>query len=133
MPPGVNPAKCDPWGLDSFQLFPNFVILSGSQGWYLTYHYWPTSATTPTSSRATLYFLPATDARERIAHEMTAVTFKEFGLQDANTFEATQMGIESGYVERFVLNDQEVLLRHLHKEVADWVDDFEAVPSEVKN
>lgn len=27
MPVGLNPAKCDPWGLDSFQLFPNFVML----------------------------------------------------------------------------------------------------------
>ena len=27
MPAGLNPAGCDPWGLDSFQLFPNFVIL----------------------------------------------------------------------------------------------------------
>jgi Rieske 2Fe-2S family protein len=33
------------------------------------------------------------------------------------------MTLESGYVERFPLNDQEVLLRHLHKVVADWVDD----------
>ena len=47
MPVGLNPAKCDPWGLDSFQLFPNFVILFWGQGWYLTYHYWPTSYNTP--------------------------------------------------------------------------------------
>ncbi len=47
MPAGINPAKCDPWGLDSFQLFPNFVILIWGQGWYLTYHYWPTSYNTP--------------------------------------------------------------------------------------
>ena len=45
-PAGLNPAKCDPWGLDSFQLFPNFVILFWGQGWYLTYHYWPTSYNT---------------------------------------------------------------------------------------
>ncbi len=32
MPPGLNPAKCNPWGgLDSFQLFPNFVILIWGQ------------------------------------------------------------------------------------------------------
>ncbi len=46
MPKGLNPAKCDPWGLDSFQLFPNFVLLFWGQGWYLTYHYWPTSYNT---------------------------------------------------------------------------------------
>jgi Rieske 2Fe-2S family protein len=121
MPPGVNPGRCDPWGLDSFQLFPNFVILLWSQGWYLTYHYWPTSQNTHVFE-GSVYFLPATTARARIAQEMAAVTFKEFALQDANTLEATQIGIESGYVADFLLNDQEVLCRHLHKEVADWVD-----------
>jgi len=121
MPPGVNPARCDPWGLDSFQLFPNFVILLWSQGWYLTYHYWPTSHNTHVFE-GSVYFLPATSVRARIAQEMAAVTFKEFALQDANTLEATQIGIESGYVTDFLLNDQEVLCRHLHKEVADWVD-----------
>ena len=42
--PGLNPGGCEPWGSDSFQLFPNFTILIWAQGWYLTYHYWPTSA-----------------------------------------------------------------------------------------
>ena len=90
MPPGVNPARCKPWGLDSFQLFPNFVILIWNQGWYLTYHYWPTSYNTHVFE-GNVYFLPAQTARERIAHEMTAVTFKEFALQDGNTLEATQI------------------------------------------
>jgi glycine betaine catabolism A len=131
MPAGVNPAGCDPWGLDSFQLFPNFVILLWVQGWYLTYNYWPTSHNTHVFE-GNVYFLPARNVRERIAQEMAAVTFKEFALQDANTLEATQIGIESGYVKEFLLNDQEVLCRHLHKEVADWIADHEATPVEVQ-
>ncbi len=55
---GINPAGCDPWGLDSFQVFPNFVILVWGQGWYLTYHYWPTSHHTHVFE-GTLYFVPA--------------------------------------------------------------------------
>ncbi len=43
MPAGINPAGTKPWGLDSFQVWPNFVILVWERGWYLTYHYWPTS------------------------------------------------------------------------------------------
>ena len=124
MPPGVNPGKCDPWGLDSFQLFPNFVILIWSQGWYLTYHYWPTSYNTH-SFEGNVYFLPARNVRERVAQEMAAVTFKEFGLQDANTLEATQMMLETRYVDRFHLNDQEILCRHLHVAVRDWVTAYE--------
>jgi phenylpropionate dioxygenase-like ring-hydroxylating dioxygenase large terminal subunit len=125
MPVGLNPAKCDPWGLDSFQLFPNFVILIWSQGWYLTYHYWPTSANSHIFE-GSVYFPRATTPRDRVAQEMAAVTFKEFALQDANTLEATQMAVESGAVDRFMLNDQEVLCRHLHKVVADWVERADA-------
>jgi phenylpropionate dioxygenase-like ring-hydroxylating dioxygenase large terminal subunit len=124
MPRGVNPGKCDPWGLDSFQLFPNFVILIWSQGWYLTYHYWPTSYNTHVFE-GNVYFTPAKNVRERIAQEMAAVTFKEFALQDSNTLEATQMMLETGYVDRFPLNDQEILCRHLHVAVRDWVSDYE--------
>jgi glycine betaine catabolism A len=124
LPAGVNPAGCDPWGLDSFQLFPNFTILLWGQGWYLTYHYWPTSYDSHVFE-GTLYFVPAKTARERIAHELAAVTFKEFGLQDANTLEATQSMIESRTVDRFPLGDQEVLCRHLHWETAKWVDDYQ--------
>ena len=122
-PPGLNPAKCDPWGLDSFQLFPNFVILFWGQGWYLTYHYWPTSYNTHIFE-GTLYFPQPRTPRERIAQELAAVSFKEYGLQDANTLEATQTMVESRVVDKFLLCDQEVLLRHLHKETAAWVDDY---------
>jgi len=124
MPTGVNPARCNPWGLDSFQLFPNFVILIWSQGWYLTYHYWPTSYNTHVFE-GNVYFKPATTARERFAQEMAAVTFKEFALQDANTLEATQSMLETRWIERFPLSDQEVLCRHLHKVVGDWIADYE--------
>jgi phenylpropionate dioxygenase-like ring-hydroxylating dioxygenase large terminal subunit len=124
LPPGVNPARCNPWGLDSFQIFPNFVILIWSQGWALTYHYWPTAFDRHVFE-GNLYFLPAKTARERIAQEMAAVTFKEFGLQDANTLEATQTMLESRAVDRFPLNDQEVLCRHLHHVTAQWVDDYQ--------
>jgi phenylpropionate dioxygenase-like ring-hydroxylating dioxygenase large terminal subunit len=126
MPPGVNPARCDPWGLDSFQLFPNFVILIWSQGWYLTYHYWPTSHGAHLFE-GNVYFKPATTVRERVAQEMAAVTFKEFALQDANTLEATQTMLETRWIDRFPLNDQEVLCRHLHKVVGERIADYEAV------
>jgi phenylpropionate dioxygenase-like ring-hydroxylating dioxygenase large terminal subunit len=124
LPSGVNPANCEPWGLDSFQLFPNFVILIWSQGWYLTYNYWPTSHNTHVFE-GNVYFKPAATVRERVAQEMAAVTFKEFALQDANTLEATQSMLETRWIERFPLNDQEVLCRHLHKVVGEWLDEYE--------
>jgi hypothetical protein len=124
LPESVNPARHPAWGVDSFVLFPNFMLLVWAPGWYLTYHYWPTSHNTHVFE-GTLYFVPAKTARERVAHELAAASFKEYGLQDANTLEATQSMLESRVIERFPLNDQEVLCRHLHKVTADWVDEYE--------
>ena len=55
---------------------------------------------------------------------MAATTFKEYGLQDANTLEATQSMLESRVIDTFPLCDQEVLCRHLHKVTGEWVDDY---------
>jgi glycine betaine catabolism A len=121
LPAGLNPVNCAPWGLDSFQLFPNFAILIWAQSWYVTYHYWPTSYRSHVFE-ANVYFPPARSATERVAQEMAALTFKEYALQDASTLEATQMMLESRAVSRFPLNDQEVLIRHLHKVAGEWID-----------
>jgi hypothetical protein len=56
--------------------------------------------------------------------ELAAVTFKEYALQDGNTLEATQTMLESRAVTHFPLNDQEVLLRHLHRTARDYVADY---------
>ena len=42
------------------------------------------------------------------------------------------MAIESGAVDRFMLNDQEVLCRHLHKVVADWVERADTATGRVR-
>jgi Rieske 2Fe-2S family protein len=120
LPEGVNPAQKRPWGLDSFQLWPNFVIVIWERGWYLTYNYWPISHNRLVFE-GNVYFVPAQSASERLAHEMAAVTFKEYGLQDLNTLKATQMMLESRAATTFPINDQEILCRHLHKVVADCV------------
>jgi len=120
LPPGINPSRHRAWGTDSFEFFPNFTLLFWAPGWYLTYHYWPT-AVDRHIFEANLYFVPPKNARERLAQELAAVTFKEYALQDANTLEATQTMIASRAVTEFPLCDQELLLRHLHKVVADRV------------
>jgi hypothetical protein len=32
--------------------------------------------------------------------------------------------LETGVVDDFPLNDQEILVRHLHKVAVDWVEDY---------
>ena len=99
----------------------NLEILIYERGWYVTYRYWPThdthvfEATCSSSPRR---------ARERLAHEYAAVTFKEYGLRDAATLDGTQMGLEQRAFDDFPLNDQEILVRHFHATVRDWVDGY---------
>ena len=120
LPPGLNPTGHRSWGLNSYVFFPNFMMVVWAPGWYLTYHYWPT-AYNQHIFEGTLYFVPAKTARDRIRQELAALTFKEFGLQDCNTLEATQTMLESRAVTHFPLNDQEILIRHFHKTAAEFV------------
>jgi phenylpropionate dioxygenase-like ring-hydroxylating dioxygenase large terminal subunit len=126
LPPSINPARHRAWGTDSFLFYPNFMILIWEPQWVLTYHYWPTSYNTHIFE-GVCYFVPPKNARERLAQELGVVTFKEYALQDGNTLEATQTMIESRTpVKRFPLNDQEILIRHLHHQVRENLRDYEA-------
>ncbi len=132
-PPGLNPGGIDPWGIDNFQIFPNVEILI-YRGWYLLYQYWPTSHNTH-RFEGVLCFQPATSARERVEHEVASVVFKEFALQDAGMLDGTQTALEAAYysagLHEFVVNDQEILVRHFHKVVGDWVRAYQQAKTEV--
>jgi phenylpropionate dioxygenase-like ring-hydroxylating dioxygenase large terminal subunit len=119
LPAGVNPGKVEPFGISNFQVFPNVEILV-YEGWYIWYRYWPTSHNSH-HFEASLAFYPARTVRERVEHEVASVMFKEFALQDAGMLGGTQAALEVAPVDAFPVGDQEVLVRHFHKEVADWV------------
>ncbi|WP_033321599.1 aromatic ring-hydroxylating oxygenase subunit alpha [Streptomyces yerevanensis] len=124
LPPSINPSRDKRWGMDSFVFFPNFMLLIWRPNWVLTYHYWPTSYNTHIFE-GTCYFVPPENAFQRLQQELAAVSFKEYGLQDGNTLEATQTMLESRAVREFPLNDQEVLLRHLHQTARAYVEDHQ--------
>jgi len=124
LPPSINATRNPLWGMDSFVFFPNFMLLIWKPNWVLTYHYWPTSYNTHIFE-GTAYFVPPKNAFQRLQQELAAVSFKEYGLQDGNTLEATQTMLESGTVTDFPLNDQEVLLRHLHRTALQYVRDHQ--------
>ncbi|MGW1215004.1 aromatic ring-hydroxylating oxygenase subunit alpha [Streptomyces sp. NPDC002499] len=124
LPPAVNPTRDPRWGMDSFVFFPNFMLLIWRPNWVLTYHYWPTAYNTHIFEAA-CYFVPPENAFQRLQQELAVVSFKEYGLQDGNTLEATQSMLESRAVGEFPLNDQEVLLRHLHGTARQYVRDFQ--------
>jgi nitrite reductase/ring-hydroxylating ferredoxin subunit len=122
LPPGVNPGGVEPFGISNFQIFPNVEVLV-YEGWYIWYRYWPTSPNTH-RFEGSLGFYPARTVRERIEHEVASVMFKEFALQDAGMLGGTQAALEASPIKAFPVGDQEVLVRHFHKVVGDWVEAY---------
>jgi len=130
--PSQNLANSPTWGLDSYLFFPNWMLLVWKPNWLLTYHYWPTSYNTHIFE-GTCYFVPPKNGKERLAQELAVVTFKEYGLQDGNTLEATQRMIESNTpVKTFPLNDQEIMIRHLHTTVQSMVAEYAGADASVQ-
>ena len=123
LPAGINPGGVEPWGMTAVAIFPNVEIALWQSGWLSCHEFWPTGHDSA-HFQVRLCWLPASNARERIGREMAAVAFKEYAIQAANTLEATQMTLSSEVVDRFPLNDQEVLIRHFHQAVAEHVARF---------
>lgn len=120
---GVNPTGVQGWGLDSWQIYPNLVVLLWAHNHYFTYHYWPVSARSH-RFEFSIYAVPPETARERLALEHNMHTVRDFAFQDASTLAATQRALESGARDDFYLGDQEVLVRHLHTVVQNDVESY---------
>ena len=123
VPAGLNPGNAEIWGNQSYQLWPNWVLLFWTQGFYYIYRYWPTSHNSMIYETE-IYFPPPKKPSDRVAQEVIALGYKDFGLQDVNTCEGTQQMLESRVVERFPLGDQEVLCRHMHKLIVEKVEAY---------
>ena len=118
---GVNPGRIEPWGGDSWQIYPNLAVVVWNRNAFTTYQYWPLS---PTRHRfvCTMNYVKPTSVRERLAQEHAAMMFSNGVLQDAATLEATQVGVSSGARDRFFIGDQEPLVRHFHRVIQNDVD-----------
>ena len=119
LPPGLNPTRSERYGFDSFQFFPNFVLIFGSSG-FTTHAHWPTG---PHSHivEVEMFFRPPTTHKERIGQELTVSFLNDIVLEDASPLEGMQAMLNSRAIREFHLNDEEILVRHLHKTVQDYV------------
>lgn len=124
MPPGLNPTRSERYGFDSFQFFPNFVLIFGASG-FTTHTHWPTG---PHSHviEVEMFYRPPRSHKERLGQELTVTLLNDIILEDASPSEGLQAMLNSGALREFHLNDEEILVRHLHKVVADCVRDGEA-------
>lgn len=118
----VNPKKTKDWFLDYIYIFPNFHLLP-FEGAYITHHMWPVTATT-SHWEARLYLPRATNASQMFARENLRVMTREVWLEDGSTLEYQQLGINSGAVRHFPLQDQELLIRHANSVCDQYWDRF---------
>lgn len=130
MPKGLNPTRSERYGFDSFQFFPNFVLIFSASGFTIHAH-WPTG---PHSHivEVDMYFRPPTTHKERLGQELTVTFLNDIVLEDASPLEGMQAMLNSRAVKEYHLNDEEILVRHLHKTVADWVEAGEKQKGEGK-
>jgi phenylpropionate dioxygenase-like ring-hydroxylating dioxygenase large terminal subunit len=119
LPRGLNPTRSESYGFDSFQFFPNFVLIFGASG-FTTHAHWPTG---PHSHviEVEMFYRPPTTHRERLGQELTVTFLNDVILEDASPLEGMQAMLNSRSLRQFHLNDEEILVRHLHKTVADCV------------
>jgi glycine betaine catabolism A len=112
-------------GVALFEIFPNFGIQLWERGWYHTYQHWPVSHDEHIFEW-NLNFAPPRRAAELVAQEMTAVSLKEFSLQDDSLVASVQLTLGDAGLTEFPLGDQEILCRHLHRTAQDWVAAYQA-------
>jgi phenylpropionate dioxygenase-like ring-hydroxylating dioxygenase large terminal subunit len=118
-PKGVNPAKAPDWVLDINAIFPNYTIDMLENG-YFTYNFWPISVDR-TLWEVRAYFAHPRNAAERFSQEHARVTYRDLIMEDASTMENTQSVIASGAKTHFNFQDEELLLRHDNKVLAQYI------------
>jgi phenylpropionate dioxygenase-like ring-hydroxylating dioxygenase large terminal subunit len=115
--PGLNPTKSANWIFDMMVFFPNFFMFL-FDGTYFTYNFWPVSVD-KTLWEIRSYFPKATNAGQRFSQEYAKCALRDTLREDGNTLETIQNNLESRAKTHFLLQDQEVLIRHSHKVVAE--------------
>jgi phenylpropionate dioxygenase-like ring-hydroxylating dioxygenase large terminal subunit len=118
-PPLVNPTRTKDWFLDYIFIFPNFHLLP-FEGLYITHHMWPVA---PGRSHweARIYLPRAKNASQVFAREYSRIQAREVWLEDGSTLEHMQQALESGVLKEYLLQDQEILIRHANRVCEDYL------------
>jgi phenylpropionate dioxygenase-like ring-hydroxylating dioxygenase large terminal subunit len=119
LPAALNPTKSANWVFDMFVFFPNFFVFL-FDGTYFTYNFWPLGIDR-TRWETRIYFPPAQNAGQRFSQEYAKCALRDTLREDGNTLEAIQANLTSGAKTHFVLHDEEILIRHSHKVVSEFV------------
>ena len=119
-------ATSEPWGITNFQVFPNLEILIYERGWYLTYHVLADVAQHAPVRGRPLLRAGEERARARGARESPRSRSRSTRSRTRARSRARSRCSSRGVLSEFPMCDQELLVRHFHKAVGDWVDDYRA-------
>lgn len=119
MPPGINPTRSPKWAFDEYVIFPNFHVLLFF-GMCITHTVWPITVDRAIWE-ARAYLPRAENVGQRFGQEYGRVILRDAWLEDGSTLEASQIGVASGAVKHFILQDQELLIRHAYKVMEEHV------------
>ena len=120
LPKGVNPTMSPTWGFDLNVLFPNFYLLLYGIGFYTTYNWWPLAADR-SIFEVRMYFPPPENPVQRVSQEYVRSSFHFVFREDLKALEQIGAILPSGALSHFVLQDNEILLRHAYRMVEDRV------------
>ncbi len=119
LPAGVNESKNPAWSMDISGVFPHFVI-GVLANMYYTYHFWPL-AVDRTRFEVRTYYPPAVNASALFSQTHSRTVARDTLFEDLNTMERVQAALSSGVLKTFELQDNELMIRHGHKVVEDFV------------
>ncbi|MBV8770900.1 MAG: aromatic ring-hydroxylating dioxygenase subunit alpha [Deltaproteobacteria bacterium] len=108
---------------DFYTIFPNFAVLllrDRTSDYFLTYNFWPL-AVDRTIWEVNLYSPPAQNAGQRISQEYMYLGLRNALQEDAKAHETVHAGLASRAKTHFLLQDDEIQIRHFHKAVEDHV------------
>jgi len=112
LPKGINPTRAPDWLFDNL-IFPNFW-LAPFDGAFQTHNFWPL-ASDRTYQEIKMYVIPPRDAGQCFSMEFAKCINRDTWLEDFSTLESTQEMLGSGAKDHFVLQDEEICVRHFYK------------------
>lgn len=118
-PPGINPTHAPDWLFDIYLIFPNFW-LAPFDGAYQTHNFWPLAADRM-YQEIKMYVIPARNAGQCFSAEVAKCINRDTWLEDFSTLESTQEMLGSGAKQHFVLQDEEICVRHFYQMLDQWI------------
>jgi phenylpropionate dioxygenase-like ring-hydroxylating dioxygenase large terminal subunit len=110
LPPTINPERKANFGFELSPIFPN-TIIHCTEGIWFTHQFWPMGHNRVLWEGKYYLGKPKTNSQMWAAHHAQTIT-RNVWLEDAGTLEVIQKGLESGAKTHFILQDEEILLRH---------------------